>query len=151
MLHKFAFIIILLLILLGAFALFNGCHKRIGHCSHYRSHESKLKWLIKKISKDLKLNNEQKEELNRIKDEILAKKAEFKTGHKEIADQILIQVKSESVDQQALNQLFENKELEFKEMRAFLIEKFTEFHSILTPVQREKLAAKMEKFHNKHK
>lgn len=104
---------------------------------------------MKKIAKELKLNEQQKVELEQIKDEILAKKAEFKINHQEIKNAVLSQVKSDTVDQAALNGLFEDKELEFKEMRAFLVDKFAEFHNILTPEQRLSLAEKMEKFHSK--
>ena len=104
---------------------------------------------MKKIAKELKLNKQQKVELDRIKDEIMVKKAEFKVNHDEIKNAVLSQVKSDSIDQAALNGLFGDKELEFKEMRAFLINKCAEFHSILTPEQRLKLADKMEKFHSK--
>jgi len=106
--------------------------------------------MIKKIAKELKLNEQQKVELDRIKDEIMAKKAEFKIEHQEIKNAVLSQVKRDTVDQAALNSLFGDKELEFKEMRAFLIDKFAEFHNILTPEQRLKLAKRMEKFHLNH-
>jgi periplasmic protein CpxP/Spy len=149
MLHKILIIVVAVLILLVIAKLFSGCHHRPHFCKAHSSHEKRVKWVIKKISKELKLNEQQKVELERIKDEIMAKKAEFKVNHDEIKNAVLFQVKSDTVDQAALNGLFGDKELEFKEMRAFLINKFSEFHSILTPEQRLKLADKMEKFHSK--
>ncbi len=150
MLHKILIIVVVVLVLLVIVKLFSGCSHRSHFCKAHSSHEKKANWMMKKIAKELKLNEQQKVELERIKDEIMAKKAEFKVNHQEIKNAVLSQVKSDSIDQAALNGLFGDKELEFKEMRAFLVDKFAEFHSILTPEQRLKLAEKMERFHSKH-
>ena len=149
MLHKILIIVIAVLVLLVIAKIFSGCHRHSHFCKVHHSHDKKVKWVMKKIAKELKLNEQQKVELERIKDEIMVKKAEFKVNHDEIKNAVLSQVKSDSIDQAALNGLFGDKELEFKEMRAFLINKCAEFHSILTPEQRLKLADKMEKFHSK--
>ena len=151
MLYKTLIIVVAVLVLLVIAKIFSGCFHRPHFCKTHSSHEKKVKWVMKKISKELKLDEQQKVELERIKDEITAKKAEFKVRHQEIKSAVLSQVKSDTVDQAALNGLFEDNELEFKEMRAFLVDKFAEFHSILTPEQRLKLAEKMEKFHSKCK
>jgi len=150
MLHKILIIIVVVLVFLVIAKLFFGCNHRSHFCKIPNSHEKKVNWMIKKIAKELKLNEQQKVELDRIKDEIMAKKAEFKIEHQEIKNAVLSQVKRDTVDQAALNSLFGDKELEFKEMRAFLIDKFAEFHNILTPEQRLKLAKRMEKFHLNH-
>ncbi|MBC8182601.1 Spy/CpxP family protein refolding chaperone [candidate division KSB1 bacterium] len=149
MLHKILIIVAVVLVLLVIAKIFSGCHHPPHFCKSHSSHEKKANWMMKKIAKELKLNEQQKVELEQIKDEILAKKAEFKINHQEIKNAVLSQVKSDTVDQAALNGLFEDKELEFKEMRAFLVDKFAEFHNILTPEQRLSLAEKMEKFHSK--
>ena len=86
---------------------------------------------------------------NQIKDEILVKVQKVKGSHEEMFKTLLSQVQRESVDELALNQLFEEKEPEFKEMRSFLIAKFAEFHGILEPGQRVKLAELMKKLHRK--
>ena len=104
---------------------------------------------MKRLSKKLKLNDSQKQKLNQIKDEVLIKVQKVKGSHEEMFNTFLLQVQSESIDEQALNQLFEGKETEFKEMRTFLIAKFAEFHGILEPGQRAKLAELMNKFHRK--
>jgi Spy/CpxP family protein refolding chaperone len=99
----------------------------------------------------LDLNDSQKKEVVRIKDEILAKRKGFKADHHAMFETVLAQVKGESVDEALLNQLFQDKEAQFKEMRGFMISKFAEFHKILTPVQREKLVKKMNEFHEHFK
>ena len=118
MLHKIFIIVVVVLVLLVIVKLFSGCHHRSRMCKSHSSHEKKANWVTKKIAKELKMNEQQKVELDRIKDEIMAKKAEFKVNHQEIKNAVLSQVKSDTVDQAALNGLFGDKELEFKEMRS---------------------------------
>ena len=150
MVHKFSFIIILLLVLLGGIVLISGCHRGMGHCPfHRKSPEKKANWAVKRLSKKLKLNASQKQKLNQIKDEVLIKVQKVKGSHEEMFNTFLSQVQSESVDEVALNQLYEEKEPEFKELRTYFITKFAEFHSMLEPGQRTKLAELMKKFHRK--
>jgi len=64
----------------------------------------------------------------------------------EIWNEVNMQVKAENIDEEKLNALFAEKEMQFREMRTFLISKFTEFHEVLTANQRAELAEKMTKF-----
>jgi len=148
--HKILIIgLLLIAIVIGAFFM-SGCHRRA--CTFHRaSPEKGAEWVVKRLSSELDLNEKQKKEVNRIKDEILAKRKGFQDDHHQMFETILNQVKSESVDEARLNQLFQDKEAQFKEIRNFMISKFTEFHKILTPAQREKLASKMNEFHDHFK
>ncbi|MBN2090292.1 Spy/CpxP family protein refolding chaperone [candidate division KSB1 bacterium] len=144
--HKILIIGLLLLsIVVGVFFM-SGCRRHA--CTfHQASPEKRAEWMVKRISSELDLNESQKKEVNRIKDEILAKKKGYHNDHHQIYETVLAQVKGEKVDEVLLNQLFQDKEAQFKEMRSFMISKFAEFHKILTPVQREKLAKRMNEFH----
>ena len=149
MIHKpFIIVLVLFVFILGTLLMCN-CHRRSRHCFFHASPEKRANWIASKISKELKLNEEQKVKLNEIKTEFLAKKQEFKGSREEIFNAFTTQVKNDSFDQDALNQLFEAKELEMKEMRFFFISKLAEFHDVLEPEQRVKLAEKMNKFHKK--
>ena len=149
MLHKLLFFGVIAIVIIISAALIGSCHRRFGHCGRHGSHEKKVAWFLKKLSKELALNENQKKELTRIKDEIKTKHEVFKGTKKEMLDAILLEVKSETVDQEKLKQLFKDKETEMQEMRSFFISKFAEFHSILEPEQRSKLAEKMSEFHKK--
>ena len=129
--------------------LFSNCHHRPYGFFH-GSHQKKADWITKRIAKELKLNDQQKAKLDQIKNEVLAKHGDFKEIHNGMYEAFLTEVKSESANQDKLNQLFLDREAKMKEMRSFMIEKFAEFHEILTPGQRAKLAEKMEKFHEDH-
>lgn len=146
MVHKIIIIAVILLILIVSAMT---CHHRGKHCFRHASHNKKIGWFLKKLSKELNLSDSQKVEVKAIVDELAAKKDEFKGDRKVFEDAILAQMRSESVDQAQLNDLFEQKEAHFKEMRAYAIEKFAEFHQILTKEQRAKLAQKIEDHHRK--
>lgn len=144
--HKILIIgLLFLVIIIGAF-LISSCHRCV-HPFHRTSPEKRAEWMVKKIANELDLNESQKKEVNRIKDEILAKHKSIKEDHHQMYETILAQVKGESVDETLLNQLFQDKEDQFKEMRSFMISKFAEFLKILTPAQREILIKKMNQFH----
>ncbi len=148
--HKILVVgLLLFAFVVGAFFM-SGCHRRAS-VFHRASPEKRAEWVVKRLSSELDLNENQKKEVNRIKDEILAKRKDFKVDHQQMYETVLSQVKGESVDEARLNQLFQDKETQFKEMRGFMISKFAEFHKVLTPVQREKLASKMNEFHDHFK
>ncbi len=141
----------IILLIVVAMLFLGGCrhHCRPHHGSF--SHERKAKWLIKKITRELKLNDEQKAVLETTVNDIHVK---VKTLHqeKESAYETFFQeVQKESLDADILNNFFEDREATFKEVRAYCIDKIIEFHKILTPAQRTKLALKMQEFHQKHK
>ncbi len=129
-----------------SFLLLGGCKR---HHFWHASPEKRIDFMFDHISDELDLTDDQNRALERIKQEVLAKKDQHKDAREAIYQTLLRQVKSNRVHQAALNTLMEEKETEFKEMRSFAIEKFTEFHAILTPDQRTELAAHMEKMHDK--
>jgi Spy/CpxP family protein refolding chaperone len=135
---------IAVLSIVGGMAL-HGCRSH-RHCG---SPEKNAERIVKKISRELDLNDQQKQKLDNIKDDILVKRNEFKGTREQIFNQILNQVESNKVDQEALKNMLESNEAKMKDMHGFLIEKFAEFHSILTPDQRTKLADKMKTMHDR--
>jgi Spy/CpxP family protein refolding chaperone len=121
----------------------SGCHRR--HCGWNASPEDKANHIAKKISKELDLTAEQKTKLDKIKADVLARKGEFTAVHAGLKEILLGQIRSASVDQAKLNQGLEDREAKLKELRGFMVAEFAEFHAMLDPAQREKLAAKLER------
>lgn len=126
-----------------------GCHGKFSHHCFPSSPEDKAEMIVKKITSELELNEQQQVKLNEIKDEFLAKKNERQKDHKHMFDTILSEIKSEKIDQEKLKTLADSRLKTMKEMTPFVVSKLAEFHSILTPEQRVKLADKMQEFHNK--
>jgi len=77
----------------------------------------------------------------------LIKREHLKGFKSDIRSEVLAQLKSDKVDQEKLNNLFNEKEASFREMHVFLVLKFAEFQAILTREQRSKLAEIIEKHH----
>jgi len=144
------FLIGLVLIIIASILFVFSCGRRYHHRGHWMSTEKKAEWFVNRISKELDLHENQKTKLEQIKDELLAKKLEFKGTKAEIQDEIMSQIRNDSVDQEQLNEFFEDNETKLKDMRSFLVAKFAEFHSILTPEQKDKLAEKLEKFRGRY-
>lgn len=130
------------ILLVGIFS-FVGCRSRESHESYS---ERRAGWIVEKISDELNLNEAQKSTVNRIKTEVLAKQGEFKDLYAGIVDEVLLQVKSDKVDQESINKSFQAREAKLKELRSFAVEKFAEFHGVLTPKQRKQLADKIEQY-----
>jgi periplasmic protein CpxP/Spy len=129
------------IIAVGGIFLAAGCGRR---CA---TPEKRAEWIVDKIESKLDLSKEQVTEVNKIKDEILAKRDEFKGLHEGLYETMLKEIRSDKIDANSINQLFTAKETKFKELRSFMIAEAAKFHAILTPEQREKLAKEMEKHH----
>ena len=106
--------------------------------------------MVKKISSKLDLDKAQKQSLNKMKDELMAKASGLRSFRKEVSSEILKQAQSDKVDTEKLNQMFESKSKEFTEMRKLLIDKYAEFHSILNSEQRQELVSLLKKFRGRH-
>lgn len=122
--------------------LLAGC--RGHHCRWNASPEEKADKVAKRITKALDLTAEQKGKLDAIKADILARKGDFSALHEGFHADILGQVRAGAVDEDQMNQSLEQREAKAKELRAFLVGKFAEFHAVLDAGQREKLAARIE-------
>ncbi|MCK5268332.1 MAG: Spy/CpxP family protein refolding chaperone [Spirochaetes bacterium] len=126
-----------------------GIFKWIHYSWIFGSPAEKAEWIVKKISKKLDLNKDQKDVLNNIKDEILAKTGKFRELHKGVLEQLSTQIGKPVFDQNAVNKTLAQKESQFKALRIFMVSKIAKFHSILTPHQRKLLVKKLNYFHHK--
>ena len=104
--------------------------------------------MVKIISKKLDLTDAQKAGLDKIKDSILAKQKEMEENAERAKsmEEIAGIIKSDKIDRAGLIKLIEAKEAQVKGMRDFMIDKLIEFHALLTPEQRQKLAEKISEF-----
>jgi Spy/CpxP family protein refolding chaperone len=124
--------------------LLSGCHGR--HCGWRSTPEEKADRIVKRVAKELDLRPEQKVKLDKIKADILARKAEFRAVHAGLRDLAMGEMRAAQVDQAKLNQGLEDREAKMKELRTFMVGEFAEFHDMLDPAQREKLVSKLERY-----
>lgn len=118
-----------------------------GNCRHH-SMIDRADWVVKKLSKVLDLTDKQKVEVERIKKEILDKRNELNV--KMIPEELVDQIRLTQIDEAKVNKVFDDNDAKRVEMRVFMTKKFIEFHAILTPDQRNKLADKIMEILKKH-
>lgn len=115
----------------------------------YRTPEQRAEWFVKRMASELKLDDAQKAKLEKIKDEFLAKRPEMKKVHEETVKEANELMRSAEIDKVKLDALIAKSQTHANDMVGFIAAKFTEIHDMLTPEQREKLVAHIEK-HMKH-
>jgi protein CpxP len=135
-------IILLSSVLLMALTV-TGCYRK--------TPEQRADRIVNDIVKKLDLNETQKAKLETIKQEFLAKGQEIKKTREETYDQMIGFMRSPSIDQAALSGLVEKDKAQLDDLNSFLFAKFTEFHGMLTPEQREKAAKEMEYWREKYR
>lgn len=113
--------------------------------------EKRADWVVKKISSKLDLTKEQKAKLDAIKVEVLAKFKEERATHRKMGSEAIALVKSDKLDEAAVNRLLDTRETSMKRLRPYIVDKIVEFHAMLTPEQRAKLASLMEEHHARWK
>ena len=65
-------------------------------------------------------------------------------------DEIVDQIRQAQIDEAKVNKAFETSGTKRDQMRVFMTKKFIEFHAVLTPEQRNKLADKVTELLKKH-
>ncbi|GAB4431357.1 MAG: hypothetical protein OHK0011_14200 [Turneriella sp.] len=138
--HKSLFFVLTLISLAGM----NACRPW-----KHKSPEERAEWMVKRISKELDLNDAQKQTLNRIKDEFIAKhKAD--RPHMEAQFAALSDlVRADTIDQAKLRDLRKKHQTHRESMENFFVEKAIEFHKVLTSKQRAKAAELMQTYFRK--
>jgi Spy/CpxP family protein refolding chaperone len=111
-----------------------------------RTPEQRAECYVKHISKELKLDDVQKAKLEKIKDEFLAKRPEMIKTREETVKEANALMRSAEIDKARLDALVAKSQAHANDMVAFIASKFTEIHEMLTPEQREKLVAHIEKY-----
>ena len=122
--------------------IFTGCR------SH--SHQGKAEFMIDYIAETLDLTDEQRAQLDGIKEEFIAKAKEMHAQKEAMHDAFVAELRKEEIDQQRLKDLISQKRAQMDEIIDMEVVRLAAFHSTLSPEQREKLVAKLEYFRKKH-
>lgn len=132
---KAAVIVLILLAL-----ILSGC-ARFRHLSPEERAERTVEFLAEK----LELDQYQHTQIEKIKGELLTKRAEMKAHRKETFDQIIALLRQDEIDEDEYQILIQKHQEHAKGVIAFFGDKFAEFHALLTPEQRTKVVDIMEK------
>lgn len=110
-------------------------------------------FIIEQIAGKLNLDENQKAQVDKIREQINEKMEANKPDRKNDLDEFENEFKKDNLDKNTLKQIMEKKDQKREEMKDFMLDKLIEFHKILTPEQRTKAVEIMkelkDKFHDK--
>ncbi len=126
-----------IIIALAAFAalILSGC---------FRTPEQRAEHMVKHLASELKLNDSQTAQLEKIKDEVLARRPGMTKMREETVKEANELMRSADIDKARLDALVNKNEAQMNDLIQFVSAKFTEIHDMLTPEQREKLVTMIE-------
>jgi Spy/CpxP family protein refolding chaperone len=101
-------------------------------------------FIIGRIVKDLDLSEQQKKEVEAIKEEIKVKMQEKRKNRQDNMSQYEDMFRGSTFDKQKALELAGKRDADKEEMKNFMIEQTAKVHAILTPDQRNKAADKMK-------
>ncbi|MEM7181310.1 MAG: Spy/CpxP family protein refolding chaperone [Spirochaetota bacterium] len=123
----------------------------LSNCRRFKTFEERVEWVTSKLSSKLDLDDEQKKALDKIKLDIIGKKDEIGLNRGKAMEEVIAEIKKDTFDKERVNTIFTSNQEKRDKMRRFFIDKMAEFHTVLRPEQREKLASLMQKFSHKRR
>jgi Spy/CpxP family protein refolding chaperone len=112
----------------------------------YRTPEQRAERMVDHMASELKLNAAQKIQLDKIKDEFMARRPRLAKEREAAVREANELMRSADVDKTKLAALVERSKGQADDMIGFIASKFTEIHDMLTPEQRERLVDHIEKY-----
>jgi Spy/CpxP family protein refolding chaperone len=108
-----------------------------------------LLFMMEKITKDLNLTEQQKTDIDKIKEEIKIKMGSRKKNRQSGMDDFANAFKQDKLDKETLKAIEQKHESDRQEMKDFLTDELIKFHDILTPEQRSQVVEKMKELREK--
>lgn len=108
-------------------------------------------FMLGMIVEKLNLTNDQKAQVEKIKDEIKAKMETKKDDRESMMQDFANEFLKDNMDKNRLQELDQKREQEMKENKDFMMDKMIEFHNLLTPEQRQKAVETMKEMKEKFK
>ncbi len=115
----------------------------------HKSPEERAEWVTKKITKELDLNDQQKQTLQAIKSDLLAKHAAERGERDAQLQQLTALMRQNTIDKARLADLKKKHRQMRDKAEDYFLEKIVEFHGVLTSEQRNKSADLMQKYFQK--
>jgi Spy/CpxP family protein refolding chaperone len=134
--------IALICVFISGALIFTGCR------SH--SHNGKAEFMVDYIAETLDLTDPQRDQLDGIKEEFIAKAQEMHAQKEAMHAKFMEELRKAEIDQEIVKDLIAQKRAQMDEIIDLATVRLVEFHETLSPEQREKLVVKLEWFHKKH-
>ena len=106
--------------------------------------------MVDYIAETLDLTDPQREQLDEIKEEFMAKAKEMHAQKEAMHAEFMAELRKDQIDQVKIRELIAQKRAQMDEIIELAVTRLVEFHKTLSQEQREKLVAKIEYFHEKH-
>jgi Spy/CpxP family protein refolding chaperone len=133
--------------IIGLFAILSALV--IAGCYHKTPGE-RAEGMVRHLASTLNLDASQTAKLEKMKEEFLAQRPEMEKMRKESLADLKEMMLSPQLDQARLNARVEKIQAHTSDMIKFVTARFAELHDMLTPEQRSKLVAEMEKHAERH-
>ena len=116
----------------------------VSACRH-SSAEKRMAWMMKRFSRELKLTEPQKKQLDVLATELRAEGRTLWVACANTMDAMNLQLRSTEFDKEQVANAFSNIPASQEAFSALFIERLAEFHALLTPEQRAIMAQKLDK------
>ncbi len=117
---------------------------------YHRTPEQRAEYVVQRLVSTLNLDAAQTAKIEKMKEEFLAKRPDMIKDRLETLADIKEMMLSAQIDPSKLKTRTEKIQTHMSDMLTFVSAKFVELHDILTPEQRAKLVAEIEKHIEKH-
>jgi len=108
-------------------------------------------FMMEQVVKDLNLTDQQKTDVDKIREEIKAKMESNKKDHESGMTDFENAFKQDKLDKETLKSIMQKREAKREEMKDFMLDELIKFHAILTPEQRTKAVEKVKEMREKGK
>ena len=134
--------ILLIGVLISGVSMFSGCRRH--------SHGHKVAFMVDYVSETLDLNEDQQAQLNQIKDQVMTKARQMRADKESMREELIAQLRSDEIDEVRVRAVISEHRAQMDEVVDLIVGRLVEFHTTLTPEQKEKLVAKIETFKKWH-
>ncbi len=117
---------------------------------HFRD-DGPLVFMMEKITQDIDLTEQQKSQVQQIKDEVKTKMESRKKDHESSMSDFENAFRQDNLDKTTLDAIADKNKADREEMKSFFEDELIKFHSVLTQAQRNKVADKIKDFRENHK
>jgi len=134
-----------------AMVLVSGGLLFLGGCRHeHKDIQGRIGFAIDYLDEVLDLDQAQQAKLEAIRKELMPHFLALQKSRKEMHPMFREQLASETIDTEVVRQAISEHSRKFSDVIDLCIDRFAEFHAMLSPEQRQKLLAKLDKFEKWH-
>ena len=109
-----------------------------------------MEWFSGKIADRLDLTDDQKSGVEELLTKMHEKRREGRNWRLSLRQDMLTLVRQDQIGQDDINRVIATHKEQMEEMVAYAGDRIIEFHALLTPEQREKLATEIESHQSGH-